>query len=120
MKTIIVILRWVSLPLLIVGVMLLSFAVVKLINQFVWHGSPLLVEFIAGGMSMYCSMVFGFLFSPKQTPVVFYAIATVLMLLLLLAFYYTNFMTENYRDNVALIGNAVGLAAGLVQLKKGK
>lgn len=118
MKTIIVILRWVTLPVFIVLIMFLSFGVVKLINQFVWHGSPLLIEFIAGGMSMYCSMVFGFWFSPKQTPVVFYVIATALILLLLFAFYYTNLITEQYRDNVALIGNTVGLAVGMVQLKK--
>ena len=112
MKKIIILLRWLLVPIGIIIIMIISFALIKLINLYILERNELLVDFIAGGVSFYFSVVAGLEICPNKSKISLNIISVFLLLVLVLSVIYTNFVTMRYYENISLAGHLVGLFIG--------
>ena len=113
MEKIIILLRWLLVPIGIVLIMTISFVLIKLINLYILERNELLADFIAGGVSFYFSVVVGLEICPNKSKISLNIISVFLLLVIVvLGVVYTNIPTAKYYEYTSLVGHLMGLLVG--------
>lgn len=112
MKKLIVIFRWITLPIIILLVLLVITFILnfigKLFNPNVGYG---IIMFISAAFACYFSIKLGLDYSPIRNKYVLFAICSFLLLITGGAFVNSNMIHQAYFDNWGNFGNIMGIGA---------
>lgn len=118
MKTIVLVLRWISLPFVFLLVLFLVTGGLNFITKMFNHGqvSDNLIMMIASGFGSYFSVKACFYVAPSRNNNVLFSICGFILFFYGMAFW-NSFIKEDYNDIWGYVGNIAGLVIIFLELK---
>lgn len=119
-KNVVTVLRWISIPIVTLLSWILSFVAFRLISSLIcseWYVFG--IHFTVGLISAVIAVSSGFYASPKQNNVVLYIVASYMLVITILSFYFDNYIVDNQRldSNLESIGQIIGIIIAIKTLR---